>query len=82
MLTTLDIDPDVLAAVKEIAIGENSTTGKVLSRLARRALSGIPVSETNLVSKPSPVYGFEPFRSSGAIVTNNLINKICQEEGI
>jgi hypothetical protein len=82
MRTLLDIDLDVLAAVKEIAISENSTAGEVLSRLARRALTGLPISETDHVSEPSPVYGFEPFSSSGAIVTNNLINKIRREEGI
>jgi hypothetical protein len=82
MRTTLDIDQDVLAAVKEIAISENSTAGEVLSRLARRALTGIPTSETDHVSEPSPVYGFEPFSRLGIIVTNNLINKIRQEESI
>jgi hypothetical protein len=57
MRTTLDIDQDVLAAVKEISMSENSTAGKVLSRLARLALTGIPLSETNRISEPSPVYG-------------------------
>ncbi len=36
--TTLDIDPDILQAVKEIAELRASTAGKVLSELARRAL--------------------------------------------
>jgi hypothetical protein len=88
MRTTLDIDQDVLAAAKEIAVGENSTAGKVLSRLARAALMGTPMdegnrtSDTNRASEASHVYGFEPFNSSGAIVTNDLINKLRQEEGI
>ena len=39
MRTTLDIDDDVLQAAKEIAVSRNSTTGKVLSYLARRGLA-------------------------------------------
>jgi hypothetical protein len=39
MRTTLDIDDDVLQAAKEIAVSRNSTTGKVLSDLARRGLA-------------------------------------------
>jgi hypothetical protein len=38
MRTTLDIDPDVLQAAKELAAHRRSTTGKVLSELARKAL--------------------------------------------
>jgi hypothetical protein len=38
MRTTLDLDPDVLQAAKEIAAARNSTAGKVLSELARKAL--------------------------------------------
>ena len=36
--TTLDIDDDVLQAVKELAGNRRRTTGKVLSDLARQAL--------------------------------------------
>ena len=38
MKTTLDIDEDVLRAAKELAAARKSTTGKVLSELARKAL--------------------------------------------
>jgi hypothetical protein len=38
MRTTLDIDDDVLQAAKEIAAFRRSTTGKVLSELARKGL--------------------------------------------
>jgi hypothetical protein len=38
MRTTLDIDADVLQAAKELAAHRGSTTGKVLSELARKAL--------------------------------------------
>lgn len=38
MRTTVDLDPDILQAVKEIAEMRASTAGKVLSELARKAL--------------------------------------------
>lgn len=39
MRTTLDLDEDVLHAAKELAAARGSTTGKVLSELARQALT-------------------------------------------
>lgn len=39
MRTTLDIDEDVLEAAKELAANRGTTTGKVLSELARQALA-------------------------------------------
>jgi hypothetical protein len=39
MRTTLDVDDDVLQAAKEIAANRRTTTGKVLSDLARKALT-------------------------------------------
>jgi hypothetical protein len=50
--TTLDIDDDVLQVAKELASARQSTAGKVLSELARKALepeapvrllNGVPV---------------------------------------
>ena len=38
MRTTLDIDEDILQAVKEIARNRGETAGQVVSELARRAL--------------------------------------------
>jgi hypothetical protein len=39
MRTTMDLDEDVLHAVKELAGVRGTTAGKVLSELARRALA-------------------------------------------
>jgi len=36
--TTLDLDPDVLQAAKEIASAQGTTAGKVISNLVRKAL--------------------------------------------
>ena len=39
MRTTLDLDPDVLQAAKEIASVRGTTAGKVISDLVRKALA-------------------------------------------
>ena len=41
MRTTLDVDDDVLKAAKEMAAKRGTTVGKVLSDLARKALTPI-----------------------------------------
>ena len=40
MRTTVDLDYDTLIAAKEIARMENTSLGKVISRLVRQALTG------------------------------------------
>ena len=39
MRTTLDIDDDVVAAARELAVGERRSLGSVISELARRGLT-------------------------------------------
>jgi hypothetical protein len=39
MRTTLDLDPDVLEAAKQLAAQRGTTAGKVISELARRGLA-------------------------------------------
>jgi hypothetical protein len=46
MRTTLDLDPDVLQAAKELAAARGSTAGKVLSELARKGLETPRALET------------------------------------
>jgi hypothetical protein len=78
MRTTLDIADDVLQAAKERAQREKKTVGEVISDLARRALTASPepVSET----EPVAVYGFRPFAPRGGIVTNELIDKLREDD--
>jgi hypothetical protein len=63
MRTTLDIDSDVLLAVKELAEHRGTTAGKVLSELARKALApksratvrnGVPLLPRRPGSSPKP----------------------------
>ncbi len=85
MRTTLDIDEDILLAVKELAAAQETTAGKVLSQLARDRLSGqYPRAQEQLkVAEASAAqYGFVPFAAEGRLVTNELIHRIRDEEGI
>ncbi len=78
MRTTLDIDDDVLQAAKERARREHKTAGQVVSELLRQALTA--PRPPSRVQEPKPVYGFEPFPSSGRLVTNELIDQLRSDD--
>lgn len=78
MRTTLDIEEDVLLAVKELARHENTTAGKVISRLARKGLIGDPPKSRKITYRN----GVPLLPSRGVIVTNAMIDRIREEEGI
>jgi len=73
MRTTLDIDPDVLLAAREIAAQRGVSVGKALSGLARRALTR-PVEGTT--RNGIPVFAGLP---NGGVVTHDLINRLRDE---
>ena len=77
MRTTLDVDDDVLAAVKELAETKKTTAGKVLSDLVRKAI----LSE-NQSTRSRKRNGFilMPKRKKGRIVTMELVNRLRDEE--
>ena len=61
--TTLDLDPDVLQAAKELASARGTTAGKVLSDLVRKALqsprsarvrNGVPLIAKRPAESPRP----------------------------
>lgn len=80
MRTTLDIADDVLHAIKARARRENRTAGEVLSDLARSALLGRhPGAE---VAEPESFYGFEPVAPRGPLVSNELIDRLRDEEAL
>lgn len=63
MRTTLDLDPDVLQAAKELAVVRGLTAGQVLSELARKALepgrvarvrNGVPLIPSRPAGAPRP----------------------------
>ena len=51
MRTTLDIDPDVLQAIKELAHAKHTSAGAILSDLARQTLT-----RPGLVAEAAPSY--------------------------
>ena len=78
MRTTLNIEDDVLYAVKERARRENRTAGEVLSELARIGLTRPRGNEE--IGEPESFYGFEPLPRRGDVVSNELIDRLRDEE--
>ncbi|HKY20892.1 MAG TPA: hypothetical protein VJM31_06705 [Vicinamibacterales bacterium] len=76
MRTTLDLDEDILQAAKELAEVRGLTAGKVLSDLARKALTS--TSPGPKIRNGVPVL---PRRPAGApIPTMKLVNELRDEE--
>ena len=82
MRTTVDIEDDVLIAIKEMARRERVWVGKILSRLAREALAGRQLSASSRGREEKKVAGFRPFSSRGVIVSNEQIERLREQEGI
>lgn len=82
MRTTLDIDEDVLAAAKEIAMRQNLSAGQVVSQMLGKVLTG--QTKQSSASKEAgsgaqTVAGFRPFPTGRAIVTNDAVNRLREE---
>ena len=85
MRTTLDIADDVLFAAKEIARREKKSLGQVISELARRAFGHPPEDGSPTRHRSSErlaVYGIEPLPARGVLVTNELIERLRDDEGV
>jgi hypothetical protein len=76
MRTTLDIEPDILQAAKEIARYEKTTAGAVISRLARKGLCPSATPEKKIRN------GIPVFPATGHVVTLEHVRRIMDEEGI
>lgn len=81
MRTTLDIDDNVLGAVKELARRQGKTAGQVISSLARQALTQAP-GNADTVQEPPPSYGFQPLPASGNLVTDEVIEQLRDEHNV
>jgi hypothetical protein len=79
MRTTLDIADDVLLAVKERARREKRTAGEILSECARDGLT--QRHRTYEVAEPESFFGFEPLPARGMAVSNDLINRLREDDG-
>jgi len=76
MRTSLDIDEDVLLAVKEISKRNKKSAGEVLSDLARMALTNTSPQVSEIIT----AYGFPVIpKKSDTVVTVEHINKLLEE---
>ena len=82
MCTTLNIDDDLLLAVKEVARRDSKTVGATVSGLLRAALlRGGDRNGDLATDEPAGEFGFRPFPARGGLVTNDLINRLRDEIG-
>ena len=77
MTTTIDIESDVLAQAEKMAREQGTTTGKVISDLARRSLTAQPASEKWVWENGVPV-----LPSRGVVITSEDVQRIIDEENI
>ncbi len=75
MRTTLDIEEDVLLAVKDRVARTGSTAGRVVSDLLRQALRA---GERPAAKRRNGVPLF-PAKPGGALVTMELVNRLRDE---
>jgi len=73
--TTVNLDDDVLIAVRERARREKRAAGQVLSDLARQALTA-PRHEPTRPARN----GFRPLPRRGAAISNALIDRLREDE--
>lgn len=86
MRTTLDIADDVLFAARDLARREKKSLGEVISDLARQAFmqgaSAVPGSPRHRAAEPLASYGIHPLPPRGGVVSNELIDRLRDDEGI
>lgn len=74
MRTTLAIDDDVLAAVKELAATEHKSIGEVISALARQAMRPAPSKRSTRNGVP-----LLRVRSGATRLTSELVRQLQEE---
>ena len=94
MRTTLDIADDVLFAAKEVARRKKKPLGHVISDLALRAFAqsagavpynAYPERVKNTppqVSERIEMFGIYPLQPRGGLVSNEMVNRLRDLEGI
>lgn len=81
MRTTLDIDEEVLRVAKELARRSKSTAGKVISELARQALTGRSEAPSSVGELPA-FYGFRARPAGDRLVSEEAIDRLREKEGV
>ncbi len=75
MRTTLDLDDDILAAVKSLAASQSTSAGRVASALIRKSLT--PKTAKRRYRNGVPLFTFP--RQAGVVVTSEMVKKLQQE---
>ncbi len=82
MRTTLNIDDDLLIAVKELAKRKSKSASAVISDMLRQSLAPAgPEDPDSQTEEPGAEFGFRPFPKRGGVVTNELIGRLREEMG-
>lgn len=76
MRTTVDLDDAILARVRALARQRGTPLGKEISRLLRKALESPPHPAEEEVA------GFVPFAAGERVVTDDLIDRLRDQEGV
>jgi hypothetical protein len=79
MRTTLDIDDDVLQAVKDVAAAQRISAGRAASELIRRGLR-TPDAEESLRKSIVVKNGVHMLPKRDHVVTSELVNRLRDEE--
>jgi hypothetical protein len=81
MRTTLDLDPDVLMAAKELAARSRRTAGQVISEIFRRGLQQPSPEKESLLpaSRRRIAAGFEVIPANGRVVSAELVRRLREE---
>ncbi|MDP1607262.1 MAG: hypothetical protein Q8L93_11610 [Rhodocyclaceae bacterium] len=92
MRTTLDISDDVLFAAKELARRDKKTLGQIVSEMMRRGLGGGQRVAEAMSPAGTPAeddidirlraLGFRTLPARGGIVTNELIDRLREQDGV
>jgi hypothetical protein len=82
MRTTLDIEDDILTATKEMARLQHVSTGQIISKLVREALSSRQRQDAPAQTETKQVGGLRPFPPRGVLVTNEQVDDLRDQEGV
>lgn len=82
MRTTINLDDDVLGAVHELARSQKQSLGAVISQLVRKGLNPPAQRSQPCPESDKSFLGFDPLPDRGQVITNDLINRLRDEEGV
>ena len=86
MRTTLDIADDVLFAARALAKRQGQSLGVAVSALARRAINDMaaaePVNGPTAGDAALAALGIAPLPRRGGVVTDELVERLREQEGI